>query len=106
VNCNAGGGIGAGLVICHGHGTVILAEKIGKNFTCFQGVTIGKNPRHDQDGTMPIIGDNVTAYTNSVIVGPITIADNVKFSAGTVCMQDVSANAVVYGNPCSVKYKT
>lgn len=93
-------------MICHGHGTVILAEKIGENFTCFQGVTVGKNPRKYTDCTMPTIGNNVTAYVNSVIVGPITIKDNVKIGAGAVCMEDVESNAIVYGNPCTVKYKT
>lgn len=64
-----------------------------------------ENPRKDTGRTMSLIGDNVTVYTNSVVVGPITIADNVKFSAGTVCMQDVSLDAVVHGNPCNVKYR-
>lgn len=35
------GQIGEGLVIYHGHGTVIAPYSIGKNFSVYQGVTIG-----------------------------------------------------------------
>lgn len=99
------GKIGPGFVVCHGHGTVILAESIGRNFTVFQGVTVGKNPRPYTDRTMPVIGDNVSIYTNAVVAGPIQIGDNVNIGAGAVCMQDVESDSVVYGNPCFIKKK-
>lgn len=39
------GQIGEGLVIYHGHGTVIAPYSIGKNFSVYQGVTIGRNAK-------------------------------------------------------------
>ena len=39
------GQIGEGLVIYHGHGTVIAPYRIGKNFSVYQGVTIGRNAK-------------------------------------------------------------
>ena len=71
-----------GLVCYHGHGIVINAEKIGKNLSIWQGVTIGKNINSEQ---LPIIGDNV------------------KIGAGAVVMKDVPSDSVVIGNPCVIK---
>ena len=74
--------IKGGLVCYHGHGIVINAEKIGKNLSIWQGVTIGKNINSEQ---LPIIGDNV------------------KIGAGAVVMKDVPSDSVVIGNPCVIK---
>lgn len=48
---NAGGG----MVINHGHSVEINASRIGKNFHCFQNVTIGTT----NSPIGPTIGDNV-----------------------------------------------
>lgn len=92
--------IKGGLVCYHGHGIVINAEKIGKNLSIWQGVTIGKNINSEQ---LPIIGDNVSIYTNAVVAGAIRIGDNVKIGAGAVVMKDVPSDSVVIGNPCVIK---
>lgn len=99
------GEIGEGLVIYHGHGTVIAPEKIGRNCSVYQGVTIGRNDKPGCDRTNPIIGDNVVIYTNAVVAGGITIGDNVTIGAGAVVMKDIPANSVVIGNPCTIKPK-
>lgn len=44
-DCEISGDIGPGLVIWHGYGTVISCHKIGCNFSVWQGVTIGRNPK-------------------------------------------------------------
>ncbi len=99
-----GGDIGEGLIVCHGHGTVIAPCKIGKNFEVYQGVTIGRGKAKDgRDFTNPIIGDNVRVYTNAVVAGGITIGDNVEIGAGAVVMKDVPSNSVVIGNPCVIR---
>lgn len=98
-----GGDIGEGLVVYHGHGTVIAAHKIGRNFSIYQGVTVGNNRKPGQERHNPIIGDNVTVYTNAVVAGGITIGDNVSIGAGAVVMKDVPANSIVVGNPCVIK---
>ena len=68
--------------------------KAGKNLSVYQGVTIGKNGRGAED--LPTIGDNVTIYSNAVVVGNIKIGDNVKIGANTVVTKDVAENSIVY----------
>lgn len=98
-----GGDIDEGLLIFHGHGTVVAAHKIGKNCSVYQGVTIGRNPKDGQTICNPIIGNHVSIYTNAVVAGGITIGDNVSIGAGAVVMKDVPSNSVVLGNPCVIK---
>ena len=98
-----GGEIGEGLVVYHGHGTVIAAHKIGRNFQIYQGATVGNNPKPGQTRNNPIIGDEVTIYANAVVAGHITIGDNVSIGAGAVVMKDVPSNSVVIGNPCVIR---
>ena len=95
------GQIGEGLVIYHGHGTVIAPYSIGKNFSVYQGVTIGRNAKPGREINNPIIGDNVTVFTNAVVAGGITIGDNVTIGAGAVVMKDVPATASSWEIPAS-----
>lgn len=95
------GDIESGLIIYHGYSTIIHATKIGKNFSTYQNVTIGRGNKINQRYT-PIIGDNVIIYTGSVVVGGITIGNNVKIGAGSVVIKDVPSNCVVAGNPAKV----
>lgn len=97
------GDIGEGLVIYHGHGTVIAPYSIGKNCAVYQGVTIGRNPKPGCVINNPVIGDNVSIFANAVVAGGITIGDNVQIGAGAVVMKDVPANSVVIGNPCVIQ---
>lgn len=99
------GNIGGGLTVYHGHGTVIVCEKAGINLRVYQGVTIGKNPKGENDRIIPVIGDNVTIYTNAVVAGGITIGNNVDIGAGAVVMKNVPDNTIVIGNPCKFKRK-
>ena len=92
-------------MIYHGHGTVIAPCRIGKNFSVYQGVTIGRNAKPGREINNPIIGDNVTVFTNAVVAGGITIGDNVTIGAGAVVMKDVPANSIVMGNPCVIREK-
>lgn len=73
--------IGRYFAIDHGTG-VVIGETciIGKNVVIYQGVTLGaKGFRYDENGNIinvprhPIIEDNVKIYSNSSILGRITI---------------------------------
>ena len=75
---NAGGG----MVINHGHSVEINASRIGKNFHCFQNVTIGTT-------NSPIVG------AGAVIMGNIKIGNNVKIGANAIVTQDLPDNCTV-----------
>lgn len=96
------GDIGKSLYICHGHGTVIVPNKIGDNFRIFQGATVGYNMKPGQSIHTPTIGNNVTVYANAVVVGNITIGDNVSIGAGAVVTKSVPDNCLVIGNPMRI----
>ena len=89
--------IGEGMVPAHCFSTIVNAERIGNNFTVFQNCTIGVSK-----GKRPIIGDNVTIYTNSVVIGGIMIGNNVQIGCGSVVCKSVPDNCVVVGNPARI----
>lgn len=92
--------IDCGLVIQHGHSTIIGAKSIGKNCQIWQNVTVGTNKSHS--GNFPTIGNNVRICAGSIVIGNITIGDNVIIGAGSVVVKDIPANSVVVGNPAKV----
>ncbi len=50
----------------------------------------------------PTIGDRVTLAANVVVIGDITIGNNVIVGAGSVVVKDVPDNVVVAGNPAKI----
>ena len=91
--------IGGGLYLPHNGRRTINSEAIlGCNITIHPGVTIGKEPRGKRQGA-PVIGNNVWIGANSIIVGKISIGDNVLIVPGTFVNFDVKSNAIVIGNP-------
>ena len=92
--------VGPGFLCVHPFATYVNAESIGSNFTVRNCVTIGNNK--DRKGEKPIIGNNVTVNANAVVVGHITIGDNVVIGAGTVLTKSVPDNCVVVGNPAYI----
>lgn len=81
IDIHPGATIGEYFSIDHGTG-VVIGETciIGNHVALYQGVTLGaKSFKYDEDGNMlnvprhPIIEDNVTVYSNSSILGRITI---------------------------------
>lgn len=95
--------IGGGIFIPHSLGIVIGHEcVIGKNCEIFQNVTIGSNRKIKNGRLMPIIGDNVSINSGAVIVGSITIGDNVIIGANSFVDKDVPSNVVVAGCPAKI----
>ncbi len=82
--------IGPGLYIEHGFSSIVFASKIGENFHLNQSVTIGA-----ARGGIPIIGNNVSVYCNSVVLGNITLGDWVKVAAGAVVVDSVPERCIV-----------
>lgn len=87
--------IDSGFEIYHSVGIVIGSVKIGKGFTIFQNVTIGKNTNSKN---YPTIGNNVTLYTGSVVIGDIIIGDNSIVGANTVVTRDMPNNSKAIGS--------
>lgn len=94
--------IGEGLFIGH-WGNIIINQNavIGCNCNIAQGVTIGYVSRGKRKGC-PKIGNRVWIGANSVIVGNITIGDDVLIAPLTLVNFDVPCKAVVAGNPASI----
>lgn len=83
-----------GFYVVHGEGTVIGSRnKIGKGFKVHQGCTIGHKRNGIGEGS--VIGDNVTLYCNSSILGELNIGNNVIIGAHVLVIQDVLNNCAV-----------
>ncbi len=89
--------IDEGFYITHGLGTVIGSRNsIGKGFRIYQGCTIG----HKIDaGKGCVIGNDVTMYSNSQILGELTIGDNAVIGSNSLVLNNVPANSVAKGSP-------
>lgn len=91
IHANANIDVGPGLHIVHGS-CHLNAEKIGKNFTVRQFVTVGEH-----NGGRPIIGDDVTINPSAVVVGPIVLGDGCTIGALSYVSHDVPPGKVVKG---------
>lgn len=88
INC-----IGPGLVIWHGHNIIINPNaKIGQNFSISANCVIGQAKNQ-----YPIIGDNVEMTIGSMVLGGITIADNVAIAPGAVVVKSCEKSHVTLG---------
>ncbi len=95
--------IGKGFIIRHFGGIVVNSKSvIGDNCTILQGVTIGNTLRGKSKGA-PVIGNKVYMGPGAVIVGKITIGDNVLIAPNAYVNFDVPPNSVVVGNPAVIK---
>lgn len=93
--------IGEGLYIGH-FGSIIVNPdaKIGKNFCISAGTLVG-NAQGKKKG-VPTIGNNVFMGRNSIVIGNVTIGDDVLIAPGAFVNFDVPANSIVIGNPGQV----
>lgn len=91
--------IGEGLYIGHTGRLIINSKaKIGKNCNLATGVTIGAESRGKRQGA-PVIGDEVWIGTNAVVVGNVTIGNDVLIAPLSFVNFDVPAHSIVIGNP-------
>lgn len=91
---------GKGLHIVH-LSSVITNGDIGENYIAFPNTLVGmKNCKY------PIIGNNVTACTGSVIVGDIVIANNIKIGANSFVDKSFEEeNCIIAGVPAKMVKK-
>ena len=102
IDIHPGATIGEYFTIDHGTGVVIgETAKIGNNVKMFQGVTLGaRSFPLDENGNPikgidrhPKIGDNVIIYSNSTILGPITVGEGAIIGGNIWVDEDVKPGA-------------
>ena len=87
--------IGKGLYIGHFGGIVVHGDAvIGENCNLSQGMTIGVLNRGRSAG-VPVIGNRVFLGPNCVVLGNISVGDDVLIGANAVVMEDVPPHSVV-----------
>lgn len=91
--------IGPGFYIGH-HGRIVINPKciLGKNINISTGVVIGQENRGKRKG-VPTVKDNCWIGSNAVIVGNITIGNDVLIAPLTYVNFDVPDHSIVIGNP-------
>jgi len=92
--------IGLGFKIWHPYGIIVNNVKIGRNFNIQHNCTIGRKTLGiGTPGTCPTIGDNVCMYAHSLILGPVTINNDVTIGANTLVNKDLLESGVYVGTP-------
>lgn len=94
--------VGRGLYLGHPYNiTVSEYAVIGDNCNLNKGATIGSENRGERTGA-PTLGSRVWVGTNAVLVGKITIGDNVLIAPNAYVNMDVPSNSIVIGNPARI----
>ena len=97
--------IGEGFYIGHSGRVIINPEaKLGKNINVSTGVVIGYENRGERKGA-PTFEGNCWIGANSVIVGKVTIGEDVMIAPLTFVNFDVPPHSIVIGNPAKVIHK-
>ena len=97
--------IGEGFYIGHTGRIIINSDTvIGKNMNIATGVTIGQENRGERKGC-PTIGNSVWVGTNAVVVGKITIGDDVLIAPNSYVNFDVPSHSIVVGNPARIIHR-
>jgi len=97
--------IGEGFYIGH-LGRIIInpGSVLGRNINIATGVTIGAANRGPKKGC-PTIGSSVWIGTNAVIVGKISIGDDVLIAPNSYVNYDIPSHSVAIGNPVVVHHR-
>lgn len=67
-------------------------------------MTIGQENRGNRKG-VPTIGNNVWIGINAIIVGNISIGDDVTIGPGAYVNCDVPSHSIAIGNPCVIHHR-
>ena len=72
--------------------------EIGNNCYIYQNVSLVNSFNPKTEG-QPILKDNAKIYSNSVVMGKVTIGENSMVGAGSLVRKDIPDNEVWAGNP-------
>lgn len=94
--------IAGGMRISH-FGPLLINSKtqIGNNCYLSHNITIGETKRGERKGS-PVLGNKVWIGPGAVIVGKVTIGDNVLISPNCFVNTDIPSNSLVIGNPARI----
>lgn len=94
---------GPGLFVNHFGNVFVGARSIGRNCNIGHGVTIGRSTTGDSgDEGLPVLGDRVWIGPNAVVVGGVTLHDDVAVSANSLITREVQPGGVAVGVPARV----
>lgn len=94
--------IGDGLYLGHAFNITINSKVvIGANCNIHKGVTIGQENRGQRKGC-PVIGSCVWIGVGAVVVGRITVGDDVLIAPNSYVNRDIPSHSIVVGNPCVI----
>ncbi len=114
IDIHPGATIGKGFFIDHGTGVVIGETTIiGDNCKLYQGVTLGAASfPHSQDGLIirghkrhPTLEDNVIVYSNTSVLGNITVGRGATIHGSVFLTQSVPPGCTVSSTPVELKMK-
>ena len=97
--------IGPGLYIGHFGGITLGEVTMGANCNISQGITLGKSGRAGDVGA-PTFGDRVWIGPGAVVVGRISVGDDVLIGANTVVTRSLPARVSALGSPMRVVEST
>lgn len=97
--------IGRGIYLGHPYNITIGQNVvIGENVNLHKGCTIGNIMAGSRAGS-PVLGNCVWVGVNAVIVGGITVGDDVMIAPNAFVNFDVPSHSVVIGNPGQIHIK-
>ncbi len=97
--------IGKYLYLGHAFGITVNPNAVlGDCVSLHKGCTIGQTNRGEKQG-YPTLGNCVWVGINAIVVGHVSIGDDVLVAPGAYVNCDVPAHSIVYGNPCVIKAK-
>lgn len=96
--------VGKGFFITHPVGIVIGKCTIGENFMVYNSCTVGvRRYGEESEHLTPQIGNNVTLYADSMIIGNVKIGDNITIGAASIAMDDLTDAGTYVGIPAKLK---
>jgi serine O-acetyltransferase len=86
-------------IVEHPVGSVMGKAKYGNHFMFYQNCTVGGFHNKDTSISYPQIGNNVTMYANTMIIGDCIVGDNVQIGANAcIKNQNIQSNSIVFGS--------
>ena len=93
--------VGRRVKLEHFGGMILVADRIGNDVTIRQNTTFGIPSVHAPDAR-PIIGDRVDIGAGVVIIGDITVGDDVVIGANAVVNKSLPAGVTAGGIPARI----